>query len=196
MLRSLALLCGAVAIVFVSAAQAADPQTPQPAPAAKGPLPTIINYPSGAAQAPAGENKNLPVIMSAQAAAGIKPPEVVARPANVPANAPNVQRAYVPPVVFGSSEIVSLPYGADFGLGGAYGYMAPSYGYGYAAPAFGSAYSFGYATPMYSPGYTVAYDFWAQPRPLRTAIVSPAGTISTMPTYNTVWQDVGFIMYR
>src|SRR5436190_2060671 len=83
---------------------------------------------------------------------------------------------------------VSAPYGADFGYAPGYGYgYAPALGAGYMAPYGYGGYgysAFGYTPPMYSAAYTVAYDYWALARPLPTAVVSPAGSISTMPTGN------------
>jgi hypothetical protein len=194
MSRPFRLLSAAAALVFVSAVGAADPQTPQPPQPAKGPLPTIINYPSAALQAQPGaaENKNLPVVTSPQTTAGIKPP----------ANAPAGPRQYAAPIVFTNNAIMSAPYAADYGFGYGYGAgygYAPAYGVGYMAPYGygGLGYSpFGYTPPMYSAAYTLAYDYWATARPLPTAVVIPAGTISTMPTANIVWQDTGYITNR
>jgi hypothetical protein len=187
MIRCFAVLCGVMAFAFAPAVRAADQPPNQPAPAAQQP-PVIINYPSGAQQPPAGGEKNLPTIVSLQSMAGIK---VAAAPA-----APAGQRA-ANMAIAELGDIVSLPYLAAYTNSPAFDY-APAYGSmysGYGAPGFGYGYGYGYASPAYSAAYTLAYDAWAQPRPLPTAVYLPVGTISTGPS-NMMWYDQRYTRNR
>ena len=202
MLRPLVLLC-ATAVALVPAVRAADPQAPaqppaaQPAANAQAQPPVIINYPSAAfQQAPAGtapqpDAKNLPTVTNL-------PP--AARPGDRQANAPTT-RGYtlvvptegaVLPTSYLAPYAGPLPGPYDYSIGAIYG---PSFGYGYTLPAYDYAlpsYPFGYVPPIYALGYTTAYAFWAEPRPIPSAVVSPAGRLSYMGNPGVVWGSGAF----
>jgi hypothetical protein len=195
MLRPLVLLCAA-AVALVPAVRAADPQAPaqppaaQPAANAQAQLPTVINLPGDALRQPqpGPDAKNLPTVINLAPAA---------RPGDRQANAPTT-RGYTL-VVPTEGAILSTPYLApyggvlpgpyDYGIGAMYG---PTFGFGYGSLMGGydyafPSYPFGYVPAGYSLGYTTAYAFWAQPQPLPTDIVSPAGRLSYMGNPGVVW---------
>jgi hypothetical protein len=212
MLRTLSLI--ALALILAAPVVAADlpvvyngaaqqPATPPLGDAkAKGQAPTVINYPSAATQAaPAAENKNVPTVVNYPSAAGVKV-EAPARAADAPAT-----RVYVIPAYADVGAVTGMPYTfgysspaygygwGGYGYGGMGGMYAPGYGMGMGMGyGYGMPYSFGYAAPMYSPAYTMAYAAWAQPRPLGSMSLTPAGGLSAFPGDGMVSHTFGLLV--
>jgi hypothetical protein len=214
MLRPLSLI-GASVLLAATAAAAELPVVyngagqPKDAPPAKGQPPVVINYPSAALQAQPAADAKLPTVVNMQEVAGLKPPKPAAQRA---------VRAYALPTYYDVNAVVSLPYMSaytppafGYGLGGMYGpsyglggyglglggyglglgagYAYSPFGYGYAAPS----YAFGSIPAAYSIGYTTSYAYWAQPRALPTAVLTPVGSVSAIPPGGVVWEDVGLV---
>jgi hypothetical protein len=197
MLRSITLLAGAAALALAPA-RAADPQAQPPAPADQKPkaqLPVIINYPSAAMQAApqaGGTDKKLPTVVNLLPAPAAK---AQGQRANAPPAAPG---AYTSMTFADNGAITSMPYSTanlltpSYGSGFNYGSPYAS-GLGYTPPLFNYAFpwsGFGYAPTALD----YAYTFWAQPQPLPTGVISPAGQLTFIPPSGVVWQNVGLIV--